>query len=426
MKLLLGYGRVSTSSGEQLSALDTQLAWLDAQGCDLVLSDVESGRVVERLNYQKARSLITSGRVHELRATSLSRLGRDAREADDLIALCDEHQVRVITRDDGILTLSTAEDLLLTRLKASLAQGESMRLSQRIKGGQEMGRKLGKPMRKPCWGYQLSRDRMCLEPDPEAFPSARRLIDHLINHDWRMLPALNSFPEPVPLGSIRALRAWLLNPTIRGAIAYGQLSNHRFLEVLWDRHPALLSHDEFASFERYCRLNRKHWGANSTRKIRALTGLCVCDECGWKLKYITGRAIPGLRCNCETCSQLYRSTREEVLIRYATEQLQRQAAEHLAAAVDQAEPPEAVEIRRQIEALERLGDPDLRPAIEAKATRLDSILAAPQADASMVEKVADPRWWDVATYAQVTEVLHALVAEIRVAKQVPAAIRLKL
>lgn len=426
MTLLLGYGRVSTSSGEQLSALDTQLAWLKDQGCDLVLSDVESGRVIERSNYQQARSLITAGRIRELRATALSRLGRDARESDDLIALCDEHNVRVLTRDDGILTLSTAEDLLLTRLKASLAQGESMRLSQRIKGGLEMGRKLGKPMRKPCWGYRLSRDRLSLEPDSEAFPSARRLIDHLIQHDWRMMPALKSFPEPLPLNSIRALRAWLLNPTIRGAIAYGQLPNHQFKEILWDRHPAILGHDEFASFQRRCVVNRKHWGANATRKVRALTGLCVCDECGWKLKYIAQRTIPSLKCGGENCSQLYRSTREELLIRYAIAELQQQAAERLASAVDQVEPPEAVELRRQLQALTGLHDPELRPVIEAKAARLDAILSAPRADELLVEKVADPRWWNLATYAEVTEALHALVAEIRVAKQAPVAIRLKL
>lgn len=426
MRLLLGYGRVSTSSGEQLSALDVQLSWLNDQGCDLVLSDVESGRNVDRANYQQARSLIANGKVSELRATSLSRLGRDAREADDFIALCDAHNVRVITRDDGILTLSTAEDLLLTRLKASLAQGESMRLSKRVHGGLEQGRKLGKPMRKPCWGYQLSRDRMKLEPDPDAFPRARRLIDHLIANDWRMMPALKSFPEPCPLNSIRALRAWLLNPTIRGAIAYGQLPNHRFSEVLWDRHPALLGHDEFATFERRCKLNRKHWGANSTRTVRALTGLCVCSECGWKLKYIAQRVHPALKCGGENCSQLYRSTREEVLIRYAIEQIRAQAAEHLAAAAEQVDPPEAIELKRQIQSLSSLADPDLQPVIDAKQARLESILAAPQADESLIRKVSDARWWDLATYAEITEALHALVIEIAVAKQAPAAIRLRL
>lgn len=426
MGLLLGYGRVSTSSGEQLSALDTQLAWLQDQGCDLVLSDVESGRIIARPNYQQARSLIAGGKIRELRATSLSRLGRDAREADDLIALCDEHQVRVITRDDGILTLSTAEDLLLTRLKASLAQGESMRLSQRIKGGQEQGRRLGKPMRKPCWGYQLSRDRLRLEPDPDAFPRARRLIDHLIQHDWRLMPALKSFPEPTPLSSIRALRAWLLNPTIRGAIAYGQLPNHQFREILWDRHPPLLGHDEFASYQRRADLNRKNWGANSSRKVRALTGLCVCSECGWKLKYIAQRTHPALKCGGEQCSQLYRSTREEVILRYAVDQIRSQAAGHLAAAAESIEPPEAIDLKRQIEALMRLSDPELQPVIDAKQSRLDSILAAPQADQSLVEKVSNPRWWDHLTYSELTETLHALVVSIEITKQVPTAIRLRL
>ena len=58
MALTVAYARVSTSSGEQLSALDAQIAWLAAQSPDVLLSDVESGRVVSRANYQQLLSLI--------------------------------------------------------------------------------------------------------------------------------------------------------------------------------------------------------------------------------------------------------------------------------------------------------------------------------------------------------------------------------
>lgn len=425
MGLLLGYGRVSTSSGEQLSALDVQLSWLRSQGCDPVLFDVESGLDPLRVKYLEARDLIAAGRVSELRSTRMDRLGRDAREADDLIALCDAQNVRVLTRDDGILTLSTAEDLLLTRLKASLAQGESMKIRQRVLGGLEEGRRLGKPMRKPCWGYLLARDRLNLEPDPAEFPRARRFVEHLRSHDWRLMPGLHSFDEPVPLSSIRAVRAWLLNPTIRGAIAYGQIPNHRFEEILWDRHPAILGHDEFASYQRAAAANRRHWGANATRKVRALTGLCVCDECGWKLKYISGRTHPSLKCGCERCSQFYRSTRETTLLAFAVDQIRQQAGDRLALAAGAVEPPEATELRRQINAALALNDPELGPAIAAKQDRLNSILAAPRADQGLVERIAEANWWSVATYAEVTEILQATVLELRVAKQAPSAIRLR-
>jgi DNA invertase Pin-like site-specific DNA recombinase len=426
MGATLGYGRVSTSSGEQLSALDAQLAWLSERGCDLVLHDVESGLIVDRPSYSDLLKRVEAGGVSVLCATRADRLGRDGPELVRLVQLCDRAGVVVSTRDDGVLSAKTAEELLLLFVRAALAQGESMKISQRVRGGLEQGRRLGKPMRKPCWGYLLSRDRLRLEPDPVEFPRARRLVDHLVVHRWRLLPALSSFPEPVPLSSIRALRAWLLNPTVRGAIAYGQLPNHRFREILWDRHPAILGHDEFESYKRAAAANRRHWGANSRRRVRALTGLCVCDVCGHRLKYIPDRTHPGLRCNGDLCPVRYKSVREATLIAFAVDELQRGAADRLALAAGSVEPPEAVELRRQMDAALALEDPDLRPVIEAKAARLASILSAPQADAGLVERVADPRWWSVATYDEVTEILQATVREIRVAKQAPQAIRLRL
>lgn len=426
MRFLLGYGRVSTSSGEQLSALDVQLHWLREQGCDRVLHDVESGLVIDRAAYTEMVALIEAGQVAELRATRADRLGRDGPELVRLIQLCDRAGVAVSTRDDGVLSARTAEELLLLFVRAALAQGESMKIRQRVLGGIAEGRRLGKPMRKPCWGYVLSRDRMALEADPVEFPRARRLVEHLMDRSWRLQPSLESFPEPVPLGSIRSLRGWLLNPTIRGAIAYKQIKNHRFEEILWDRHPAVITHDEFAAYERASAAYRRNWGVNYKRTLRALTGLCVCETCGYRLKYVTGRTHPALRCSGDMCSVRYKSTREELLIEYAIGELQKQAVQRLASAVGALEAPEVIELRRQIEAALALHDPDLEPVIAAKAARLESLLAAPGADPELVERMADPRWWSSAPYARLTEVLQATVREIRVARQAPQAIVLRL
>jgi DNA invertase Pin-like site-specific DNA recombinase len=426
MPVVVGYARVSTASGEQLSALETQLAWLEQQGCQPILHDVESGLNVDRTSYSELLDTLASGSVSHLLATRADRLGRDGPELVRLVQLCDRLNVTVLTRDDGAISARTPEELLLLFVRAALAQGESMKISQRIRGARATGKQLGKPMKRPCWGYVLSQDRMRLEPHHLEFARGRRFIDLLISNHWRLKPSLESFPEPLPLRSIRAVRAWLLNPTLRGAIAYDQKPNHVFAEILWDRHPALLTHDEFASFERRSAANRRHWGSNARRQLRALTGLCVCTECGWKLKYVTGRTHPGLRCNGDTCSQHYRSLREEQLIRFAVEQLQQQAAERLASAIHQTEPPEAIELRRQIAATQALGDPDLEPIILAKQQRLDALLSAPQPDSTLLQQLADPDFWDAATYDEITEVLHAAVASIHVTRQAPTAIRLRL
>jgi DNA invertase Pin-like site-specific DNA recombinase len=425
MRIRIAYGRVSTASGEQLSALETQLSWLQNQACDLVLSDVESGRNVDRPDYQRMRALIEAGRVSEVVATRLDRLGRLASECDAFIELCDRSQTAVTTRDDGRLSMATPEDLLLTRLKSSLAQGESMKISERIRKAREQGKRDGRPMKKPCFGYRLSRDRKKLELDPEQAPVARELLARLKHHGWRMQPALNEFRGSIPLNSVRAIRSWLLNPTIRGAIAYEQVKNHEFKEVLWDQHEALLSHEDFAEMQAVIDRNRRLWGRHGSKMLRALTSICVCAECGKRMNYIPGRTHLSLRCKGELCSQFYKSTREEKILRYVTQELAKQAAERLASMAQTAEPPEVETLRKQIKALEEQNDPDLLDAIARKKQRLESLQGAPAASPDLVRKIADPRWFDTLTYNELTLVLHQVVERVVITKQAPTAVILK-
>ena len=426
MSLTVAYARVSTSSGEQLSALDAQIAWLEGQGPDVLLSDVESGRVITRPNYQQLRAMIERGQVATVLATALSRLGRDAAESDAFVALCDARGVVVTTRDEGRLSMATPEDLLLTRLRGSLNQGESMRISQRVRRGLEQGRAMRKPMRKPCWGYRLRADRLALEPDPEAWLPAQRFIDTLQAGGWRMLPALTAHRQMVPFRSVRGVRAWLLNPTLRGGIGYHQGKNHTYAEVHWEQHPALLSHAQFADFERQVQQNRRLWGHNVTVQSRILTSLVVCAECGNTMKYIGGRVIPSLKCSGDLCSQLYKGTREAVIVAYAIDAIRTRAVERLAAMAAQDEPPEARELRRQIESLEKLNDPDLSPVIEAKRQRLEAVLSRPVVDGELARKLADPRFWNLADGVEVAAMIRAVVRRIVVARQEPSAIDLLL
>jgi DNA invertase Pin-like site-specific DNA recombinase len=426
MPLTVAYARVSTASGEQLSALNAQIAWLESQGPDVLLSDVESGRVVSRANYQQLRAMVERGQVETVLATSLSRLGRDAAESDAFVALCDARGVVVTTRDEGQLSMATPEGLLLTRMRGSLNQGESMRISQRVRRGLEQGRAMRKPMRKPCWGYRLRADRLALEPDPEAWLPAQRFIDALQAGGWRMLPALQAHRETVPFKSVRGVRAWMLNPTLRGGIGYQQGRNHTFAEVHWDQHPALLTHAQFAEFERQVQQNRRMWGSNVRRKPRILTSLVVCAECGCVMKYITGRTIPSLRCYGDLCSQVYKGTREAVIVQFAIDAIREHATERLAALAIQGEPPEARELRRQIESLEKLADPDLAPVIAAKQQRLEQVLTRPAVDGELARKLADPAWWDEAREDEVAAMLRAVVSRIVVARQEPIAVDLRL
>lgn len=424
--LTVGYGRVSTASGEQQSALRVQLARLEAEHCDLILHDVESGLNPQRAQYQQLRRLVESGRVAQVIATAISRLGRDATESDAFVRLCDQQGVVCRSLDEGVLSMATPEDLLLTRLRGSLSEGESMKIRQRVNAGLRAGRALRKPMRKPCWGYRLRQDRLALEPDPIEFARAQHFLRVLRSNGWRMIPTLRDNPGIAPFSSCTGVRAWMLNPTIRGGIAYGQLVNHRFTEVHWDRHPALLTHAEFTEFERVLELNRRRWGHNSTTIPRLLTGLCVCSECQRRMTYVAGRVHPALKCRAERCSQYYRSTREDLIVPFVLEALAAGAAEKLAAAVEHRESAEARELRRQIAQLQAMADPELAAVIEAKAAKLESVLRQPGLDLGLVQRLSDPRWFDQASPEQLRTIFEQTVAEVTIATQAPVAIRLTL
>lgn len=426
-RLTVGYCRVSTASAEQQQALPIQRSRIEREGCALILSDVESGLDAERPGYVELRRLVAAGHVAEVVATEFSRLGRDALEADSFIKLCDASQTVVRTISDGLLTLATPDALVMTRLKGSMAQAESMRLSIRINRGLEEGRRLRKPMRAPCWGYRLRADRMAFEPDPDAWPHAERFISALEASGWRLQRVLQDHRDSVPFKSCRGVRAWLLNPTIRGGIGYHQLRNHQFRDIHWGCHAALITHAQFADYERHSEQNRKIWGVNHTMIPRPLTSLCVCAECGCRMKYISGRTIPSLRCFGSLCSQLYKGTREEIIIRYVINQLSSRAAEKLARLASQNdEPLEVRELRRTIAKLQGMKDPDLLPVIKSKQARLDLLLEQPSVDVDLARMIADRRFFDHASRDQLREIFQATVQSVVIQNQNPVQAVLRL
>ena len=420
------YARVSTASGEQLSALENQTAWLKQQEGSLLLTDVESGLNTERPSYVELKRLIKGNAVSEVIATHFSRLGRDGKEVIGFIELCDKFQVTCRTRDDGILSCSTPAQKTMIYVKAGMAESESDVVRNRVLQGRASGKKEHKPMKKPCWGYKLSEDRKRLELHPEHAQVASKFIARLKKNQWRMMPTLREFDGKTPLSSVRAVRSWLLNPTIRGALAYGQKPNHSFEEIYWDKHPALLSHEDFSAMEAVLAVNRRQWGKHSTRRLRALTGLCRCEECGNVLSYIPDRAHAGLRCKGDMCPQHYKSVREDALIAWVIEQLQTKAAEKLAAKVEQDESPEIGLLREQIQKLEAFDDPDLQEGIEIKKARLRALQNVPIVDDTLVDRFVDPSYWMEATYEQLTEVFHQAIACILITKQAPTEVTLRL
>lgn len=397
-QLRCGYIRVSTETGEQLAALQNQRARIEAAGVDRIIEDTESGLSQERPGYLELLRLIDTRQISEIVCTRIDRLGRDASATDALIAICARRQVVITALDGGTVDSSTPQGFLLSRIATSMAEVESRMLSMRVKAGYAEGRKRKRPLRgRAPWGYLKNADNSALIPDPQEWPRASEFLDYLRAVDWRMNTALDNWHRSqkgeIPLGSCRSVKAWLLNPVVRGGLGYKQRANHLYDEIVWDTHPPLLTHQEFEVIKRQLEDNRRRWGHAAKIKPRLLTGLCKCKGCGKTMTYAGSRTIASVLCKSRECEQRYKSTREDE-VRLAINQALSARATDIARAASSQETPEVLQLRTQIQALEDQNDPDLAPAIETKRQRLRQLQATKGPDPSLLEAFQDPAVWD--------------------------------
>ena len=372
----IGYIRVSTAKGEQLGALENQRARVAATGVAEILQDVQSGTDSDRAGYLELLSRIELRKVSEVVITRVDRLGRDAADVDAAIAFAAKRGVKITAIDGGTIESETPQGFVMSRIMTTMAEMESRMLSQRIHAGLREGRKRHRPLRgRAPWGYQVNAQRDALEPEPVQWPRAETFLDTLRSTQWRMSTALDKWAAEgrgaLPLNSSRAVRAWLVNPVIRGGLGYHQQKNHTYREVVWDTHPALLSHEEYEGVTYQLEENRRMWGHNSDVVPRLLTSLCQCGECHKGMSYAGGRTIRSLICKTRNCPQQYKSTHESVIRDCVLAELARRAQD-LANLITE-EPPEAQLLRDSIQSLEALSDPDLEDAIKAKRYKLQQL-----------------------------------------------------
>ena len=372
-------------------------------------------------------TLIDSRQVEEVLVTRVDRLGRDASATDSLIVLAGKRGVRITTLDGGQVEAETPTGFLMSRLSTSLAEMESKMLSLRVRRGLEQRRKTHKPCRgKAPWGYQISEDKSRFEPNFETWRSAQEFLGILRSSGWRLNAALNKFEGPCSLNSCRAVKAWLLNPILRGGIGYHlQKKTNTFAEVIWDLHEPLISHEEFRHAVLKMEENRRQWGRNVNHTPKLLTGLCWCPNCGKKLKYAGTRTIKSVLCTTRGCVSRYKSTRE-ALISQAVNKALAAKAEQLGQHITE-EPPEATALREQIDRLQKLNDPDLDEAIQAKQQKLRNLMATSSpTDRERVAALAQPEAWEMATPEELRMIYLEFVSRIEADRGQVVSVALKI
>ena len=423
----IGYCRVSTSSGEQLSALESQIARIENAGVERVITDIESGLSNEREGMNELLSLIDGKKITEVVATRVDRLGRDASATDALILLAGRRGVTITTLDGGAIEAETPTGFLMSRLTTSLAEMESKMLSLRIKRGLEQRRKTHKPCRgKAPWGYQISTDKSRIERNPETWDAANRFLDSLRANNWRMQRTIDLFQEPSALNSQRSVKGWLKNPILRGGLGYGRRKDETWERVVWDLHEALLSHQEFKVITIKMEENRAHWGNNAQSTPKLLTGLVRCPNCKRNLRYAGGRIRLAVICNTSGCISRFKGTYETIVTDAIKKELIKRAAD-LAQRIEVEEPPEAEPLRQQISKLEAFDDADLEDAIEAKKQKLKEVLttSSPMRP-DRAAALAEPAAWEMATPDELRLIFQEFVQFVEADRGEVVSVRLKI
>jgi putative DNA-invertase from lambdoid prophage Rac len=427
-KLRLGYVRVSTATGEQLAALESQRHRIEAAGVDEVIEDVQSGRESDRAGFMKLLELINRGQVQEVLFTRVDRLGRDAADTDAVIAFAAKKGVTLTALDGGSIESETPQGFVMSRIMTTMAEMESRMLSMRIKAGLRERRGQKRPIRgRAPWGYQISKDKSCLTLDPEQCQQAQLFLSLLQQNNWQMSTAMTAWEAQtkrrLPLRTEQSVRNWVLNPILRGGTGYLRDCKSAYKEISWNTHQAILSQADYESIRAKFEQNKRMWGFNNQRRMRLLTSLCRCFYCDHVMPYAGGRKHPAVVCRTRGCPQHYKSTHERAIAGAVNAALSARSTS--LAELVAVEPPEVEALQKAIAQLEALNDPDLSEVIAAKRSKMRKLHNREKVNETLVQLVSQPQFWQNYSYEELTELYHALVQAVVIQNQAVAEVLLR-
>lgn len=421
------YARLSTVEQSQGQSFDRQFFDIDCAVeeiapvlLDLAYSDLESGRNVNRSDYQRMLGDLKVGRLDGIAIDRIDRINRGIGENDRLWQEFAKLDVALLIVSWGsFVDWESLEDW--KRFTNDSVEGEhySRRLSSLLKRANKYGRSKHKPPPgKPPFGYRRDGDRYaldydCLEQsagsvkaffDAGSYRGGARLANELHGTKWQ--PA--------------SYQRWLNHPVLRGHTQYFRGSTDKRTPVLvLDTHPdaVLLSEDQ------YRRMKMIALAApplNGKRARHPYSGICVCGICGmsavkfsWKAKsgrrneYLTCRAyrdrVPGTVCG-EQEERSRQAIRIEVVEEAVINALASRAQDLVEFAIS-TEPtgdfvdPETVKLREQLmrlEALKKDGVPGLDGAIaeiKRKLTMDKNNRVASVLEPDLLRAMATKEYW---------------------------------
>lgn len=304
MSRVYGYCRVS-SEGQGETPIAQQRAQLIAAGVSVgdIHQDIQSGTKDNRPQYQELLSKARMGLVSKIIVTEISRLSRNGigcvNTYYELLGL----GVEIKSLREPAIDITTQGGLLQLFIYAGIAQGEVMKLTQRVRDGWKHVRQTNKAVNPP-FGYavihgrygfdqsefiQLLEGRETLTPAQigrwvvETFLEKRTLrqtvkavnerfgIERSRGGDEKVKRSRNLFGW-----SVAGLKKWITNPVLRGHTSY-----LRGKEIILDTHPhaRLISEEEFAQIEHLLSSNKQLANLGGDKSKYPFSGLVKCACC---------------------------------------------------------------------------------------------------------------------------------------------------
>jgi site-specific DNA recombinase len=424
---IIGYARVSKD--DQADSLPAQVSRLTAAGCTRVITDIESGRSSDRDGLLELMAMVRAGEVSRLLVTRVDRLGRDAAYADALLAQCEANDVSIQALDGGAIETASPQGFLMARLQTGLAEMESRMLSMRIRRQFAVYRGEGRHLRrrKP-FGYQGGPNHR-LQPHPDQWAQALRVIDELRNVG-SFAAVARSMPDWCDwTPAATNLQQWFCNPVIRGHIGHhldrstGKGWRGQWAEIHYDQHPALISETDWRELATLLQRPRNRFGhCGNTEVQHGLTGLLRCSNCGNLLRRNSSNGVAWWRCRHRLCTARGGAREDRILPVVVSACVAE--AHRLAAVLAQpaSENPALAAMRDELELMERLAarNPDNRAmaaAVEEQRQRLELMgrVEQPTIDPGVLTRLADPGFFSDATPEQQRAMFAAVLRSVSVA-----------
>jgi DNA invertase Pin-like site-specific DNA recombinase len=436
-QIVVGYARVSTrEQAEDSNALKQQIARLENAGIDDIYRDVDSGANPERKEFKELVKAVERGEISTVIATRWDRLTREQTAYAVIKELLREHKVKLILLDQGQVDLSTASGELNADLQALFAIHERRQLRERIQWGHEHRRSNDTAWTRAPWAYFIEKnnkgvDKYVLDKRPVVCVLAERPENYLelcnFSNISTPLPGISKAeiareaidyflktrkprqvlaflyekygverkrhtnlvlsPELLFWSAAQNFAdEWLGNPILRGHTSYCKTdkssSSKRATKKKpeeWELHPnthpndRLITDEEFVEIQAILQSNaKKH--ANPGKGCY-LTGLVICDRCGYKCVLKSSPNSKYYGCRQSGISRQNRSCiRLEKIDQAIISQLFLRATSWVSVQEQQEVPfqcpPEVIKLREQLEGVKKLLEITPSAALQQARTEL--------------------------------------------------------